>query len=118
MSDHSPRPGRAAATFLSCLLAMPTAAYLLPGIEAQRPEQAVAVGLLLAVAYLVLRPALRLVSLPIGCLTMGLSNFAIDMGLIALCGRMIDGFSVAGPLDAALAAILVNAAVMIAGGFR
>jgi putative membrane protein len=120
MSDHQPRLGRATATFVCCVLAVPTIAYfhILPGITAERPEQALAVGILLAAAYLVIRPVVRLISLPIGCLTLGLSNFAIDIGLILLCGRAVAGFSVSGVWDAALAALLINAVVAIAGGFR
>ena len=54
--------------------------------------------------------------MPIGCLTFGLSTFAIDVGLIYGCAYFLDGFAVPKLLDAVLAAILVNAACWIVGG--
>lgn len=105
-------------TFICCIAAMTTCPYLLPGVEAAEPMAAVAAGTLLGLAYLLLRPVLRILTLPIGCLTLGLFNLAIDVGLIWMCSRMIDGFSVATVLDAFFSALLVNAACAIAGGFR
>ena len=59
--------------FLCCLLAMPTCAYMLEGIQAESLKEAVFAGTLLGVAHLFLRPALRILSAPIGCLTLGCS---------------------------------------------
>lgn len=112
------RQGRTFITFLCCVLAMPTCTYILPGISAAEPVQAVTAGVLLGVAYLVLRPVMRLVTLPLGCLTFGLFNLVIDVGLIYLSASFIEGFTVAGFLPALLAAILVNAICAVVGGFR
>ena len=105
-------------TFVACVLSMTTLPYILPGVTAADPVQALTAGTLLGVAYLILRPAMRLLTLPVGCLTLGLFNLAIDVGLIWLCGEMIDGFEVAGIMDALLSAVLVNSVCAIAGGFR
>ena len=109
---------RTAITFIGCTLAVPTATYLLPGLAAEEPIQAVAAGVILGLAYLVVRPAARLLTLPLGCLTLGLFNFVIDIGLIYLCHYFIPGFTVDSPLTALLTAIFVNLVCAIAGGFR
>lgn len=103
--------------FLSCLLALPLCAEMLPGITAHPLSSAVVAGALLGAAYLLLRPVLRLLTLPIGCATLGLSGFAIDMALILLVARYVPGFSVAGLPWAALTALLVNGLTLITGGF-
>lgn len=105
-------------TFMCCVLAMATCPYLLPGIQAAEITAAVAAGTLLGLGYLLLRPAMRILTLPLGCLTLGIFNLAIDVGLIWLCGQLIDGFTVATIVDALLAAVLVNSACAIVGGFR
>lgn len=117
MSDQG-KHGKTFATFLACVLSMTTLPYILPGVTAADPVQALTAGTLLGVAYLILRPALRLLTLPVGCLTLGLFNLAIDVGLIWGCGQLIDGFAVASLTDALLSAVLVNAICAISGGFR
>ena len=99
--------------FFCCLLAIPTCVYGFGLLYAEEPYFAVAAGALLGCAHLVLRPLLRFVTRPIGCLTFGLSTFAIDVGLIYGCAYFLDGFAVPKLLDAVLAAILVNAACWI-----
>ena len=57
---------------------------------------------------------LRLLSAPIGCVTLGLSGMVIDVGLIYLCGRLVEGFDVPGPLYAVLTAVLINVICAVA----
>lgn len=118
MSDQKVRNGRTFVTFLCCVLAVPTCAHLMPGVQAPDLTQAVAAGALLGACYLILRPILRLVTLPLGCLTLGLFNVAIDVGLILACSHLIEGFSVDTPLTALLISLFVNAMIAITGGFR
>lgn len=112
------KQGKTWITFLCCILSMVTVPYLLEGITVAEPSQAVAAGTLLGLAYLLLRPILRLLTLPVGCLTLGLFNLVIDVLLIYGCSSLIDGFYVATVIDALLAAILVNSMCGIVGGFR
>ncbi|MBQ2956105.1 MAG: phage holin family protein [Clostridia bacterium] len=112
------KQGRVFITFLCCIMAMVTLPYLLPGVNAAETGASIAAGTLLGLAYLILRPAMRLLTLPIGCLTLGLFNLVIDVGLIWGCGQLIDGFTVAGVMDAVLSAVLVNSLCAIVGGFR
>ena len=90
--------------FLCCLLAVPTVAIMMGEYT----------GALLGAAHLVLRPVLRLLSAPLGCLTLGLSGMVIDVGLIYACGHLVKGFAVPGPLYAVLTALLINAICAVA----
>ena len=112
------RQGKTFITFMCCVLSMATLPYLLPGVTAAEPAQAVAAGVLLGLAYLVLRPVMRILTLPVGCLTLGLFNLVIDVGLIYLSSQVIDGFMVDGIMNAILSAVLVNSVCAIVGGFR
>ena len=112
------RPGGIAVTFLCCVLGVPTCAKLIPGIAAADVMAGLQAGVLLGVAYLLLRPALKLLTLPIGCLTLGLTNFAIDVGLLYGCACLIEGFSVENVIAAVGTAVLINGISAFAGGFK
>lgn len=112
------KQGKTFITFMCCVLSMATLPYLLPGVTAAEPQAAVAAGVILGLAYLVLRPLMRILTLPVGCLTLGIFNFVIDVGLIYLSTHLIDGFMVDGIMSAVLSAVLVNSVCAIVGGFR
>ncbi len=117
-SPREAKPGDIAVTFLCCVLGVPTCAKILPGIVAADVMASLQAGVLLGVAYLLLRPGLKLLTLPIGCLTLGLTNFAIDVGLLYGCAYLIEGFSVESVVAAIGTALLINASSAFAGGFR
>ena len=104
--------------FLSCVLAMPLCATMMPGVYAQPLSSAVVAGTLLGILYLLVRPLLRLLTFPIGCLTLGLSGFVLDAGLIFVLHQFVPGFGVAGFEWAALCALLVNGLCLITGGTK
>lgn len=115
MSSNHHSGGRNTLVFLCCLLAMPTATMLLPGIVTDSLEHAVLAGALLGFAHLLIRPILRFISAPIGCLTLGLFGLVIDVALIYGCAYFVEGFAITSWTQAVLAAILVNAMCMIVG---
>ena len=112
--------GRWTIIFLCCTLAVPTVAVIMGLYEGplttERLTPALATGALLGLAHLVLRPILRLISAPLGCLTLGLFGLVIDVGLIYACGALVEGFEVPGPLYAVLTAVLINAVCAVAAG--
>lgn len=116
------RGGRHTIVFLCCTLAVPTVGGMMglydgvPTLEQMAP--ALATGALLGLAHLILRPVLRLVSAPLGCLTLGLFGMVIDVGLIYLCDHFVAGFTVPGLLYAVLTAILINTICAVAAGRR
>ena len=93
--------------FLTCVLAVPTCGVLTGEIilPAERVAQ-----------IALLRPILRLLTAPLGCLTLGLFGLVIDVGLIYLCGALVEGFAVSGLLCAALTAVCINAICALCGG--
>ena len=116
------RGGRWTIIFLCCTLAVPTVAMMMgvydavPTLELLTP--ALATGALLGIAHLVLRPILRVLSAPLGCMTLGLFGMVIDVGLIYACDHLVEGFTVPGPLYAVLTAVLINAICAVAAGRR
>lgn len=94
--------------FWCCLFGVPVCTQILPGVRAEALSGALIAGALLGAVYLIVRPLLRLLSMPVGCLTLGLSNFAIDCALFYLLPRFIPGFYVAGLEWAALGALLIS----------
>lgn len=113
-------PPRRTIIFLTCLLSVPTLYFILypdlraADIKAYIPH--LAVGALLGICHLILRPILRLISAPIGCLTLGLIGSVIDIGLIYLSAGFVKGFKVPSLFFAVLAALMINLICVLAGG--
>ena len=124
MRRISARPSRGFVVMATCMLAVPTVACIMQfiSIRSQRDlELAVPyliVGAALGLAHLILRPLLRLITAPLGCLTFGLSGTVIDVGLIYLSARVLPAFQVPSLLYALLTAILINGICAFAAGRR
>ena len=69
---------KSAIVFACCLLAMPTCVKLLDGFHAENMESALVMGALLGALHVAVRPILRVVSIPLGCLTLGLIQPLIE----------------------------------------
>ena len=109
---------KSAIVFACCLLAMPTCVQLLDGFHAENMESALVMGALLGALHVAVRPILRVVSVPLGCLTLGLIQPLIDLALLYLCDHAVAGFSITSPLHAVIAVMLVNTISFIAAGRR
>ena len=122
MRKSSARPSRSIVVMLTCILAVPTVACIMKFLSIHdQAELKLAVpyfivGAALGVAHLILRPLLRLITAPLGCLTFGLSGTVIDVGLIYLSARVLPTFQVPSLLYALLTAILINAVCAILTG--
>jgi putative membrane protein len=104
---------RPSITFWCCVLAVPTLTKLTDGIRCDSLYLALLAGTALGVIYLLIRPILRILTLPIGCLTLGLFGFVLDAGLIYLMGEYLPGFHVASLEWALLAALFISAVQVI-----
>ena len=113
---------RTTLVFLTCLLAVPTVASILYGEPRSLDMDALApyltTGAALGVMHLLVRPLLRIITAPLGCITFGLSGTVIDVGLIYLSARLVRGFQVPEFLYALLTALLINAVVAFVGNRR
>ena len=116
------RGGRWTIIFLACTLAVPTVAAMMgayagtPTVEQLAP--ALVAGGLLGLAHLFLRPLLRVVFAPLGCLTLGLFGMVIDVGLLYGSGLLVKGFEVPGLLYAVVTALVINGVCAITTGRR
>ena len=72
----------------------------------------------LGIAHLILRPLLRIITAPLGCLTFGLSGTAIDVLLIYIADRFVKDFDVPGFMFALLTALLINTVTAFVGARR
>ena len=122
MRRSSARPSRSVVVMLTCVLAAPTVACIMELLTIRNQAELrlatpyLIVGAALGVAHLILRPLLRLITAPLGCLTFGLSGTVIDVGLIYLSARVLPTFQVPSLLYALLTAILINAICAILTG--
>ena len=124
MRRSSARPSRSIVVMLTCILAAPTVACIMQFISIHNQADLklaapyLIVGAALGMAHLILRPLLRLITAPLGCLTFGLSGTVIDVALIYLSARALPTFQVPSLLYALLTAILINGICAFAGGRR
>ena len=124
MRRSSARPSRSFVVMATCILAVPTVACIMQFISIHSQAELklavpyLIVGAALGIAHLILRPVLRLITAPLGCLTFGLSGTTIDVGLIYLSARVLPTFQVPSLLYALLTAILINGICAFAGGRR
>ena len=122
MRKSSARPSRSIVVMLTCILAAPTVACIMEFMTIRNQAELklalpyLVVGAALGVAHLILRPLLRLITAPLGCLTFGLSGTVIDVGLIYLSARVLPTFQVPSLIYALLTAILINAVCAILTG--
>ncbi len=111
--------GRKTLTFLCCLLAVPACCKLMaPHIVADSLETAVLAGALLGVAYLLVRPVMRILTIPIGCLTLGTFGLVIDGALFMALPHLVQGLHVESFLWAMIAGFLVNCMCLAVGGSK
>ncbi len=104
---------------LVCIFAVPTVACLMNELRWEFDPKTwlpfLVVGAILGLAHIILRPVLRLITLPLGCLTFGLSGTVIDVALIYFSGRFVRGFEVPGLLYALLTAVVINVVSGVVG---
>lgn len=85
-------------------------AYLLPGIHLSGFKAALLTAVVLGLINAVIKPVLKLLTLPLTIMTLGLFSLVLNALLIMLTARLVPGFQVQGFLWA-LAFSLVLAVV-------
>lgn len=83
-------------------------AYILPGVEVDSYATALWVAVVVGLLFLLLKPILVILTLPVTILTLGLFLFVINAALILIANSWIDGFSVSGFWTALLFSILLS----------
>jgi len=82
--------------FLLNGLAVVLTAYLLPGVDVTDYWTALIVALVLAIANLIVKPILVILTIPITILTLGLFLLVINALIILMADYFVDGFIVDG----------------------
>lgn len=82
--------------------------YYLPGIHVADYKVALIVAIVLAILNVTLRPILKLISLPITLLTLGLFAFIVNGFVFWLVTKIVSGFTVDTFWWAVLGAIIVS----------
>jgi len=91
-------------------LAIVITAYLLPGVHLSGIKAALLTAIVLGLINAIIKPVLKLLTLPLTIMTMGLFSLVINALLIMLTAKLVPGFQVQGFLWA-LAFSLVLALV-------
>lgn len=106
--SHPSGLSKRALAFVACVVGVPLCAYIMPGVHVEPTYMSIMLGLILGLFFLIVRPILKLLTIPIGCLTMGLFSLVLDTGAIYLLSEYLPGFSLDGPEWAlAIAGILM-----------
>lgn len=77
-------------------LAVVLTAYLLPGVDVTDYWTAIIVALVLAIANVIVKPVLIVLTIPITILTLGLFLLVINALIILIADYFVDGFTVDG----------------------
>ena len=80
--------------------------WLAPGLAGV--EATVIAVLVLAVVNEIIRPIVKLLALPITCLTLGLFSFVINAAMFWIVGQIVPGFHVRGFIAPLFASIVMG----------
>ncbi len=84
------------------------AAYLLPQVSVDAPLTALWVALVLGVLNSTLKPILKLLTLPINFMTLGLFGLLINLLILYVATLIVPGFAIAGILGYVLFSLVMG----------
>lgn len=87
------------------------------GIEVESWKAAFLASIVLGIINLVVRPVIKVLTLPITLLTLGLFSFVINTLLFWMASFFVEGFEVEGFIAAFLGALIMTVANWILGWF-
>jgi putative membrane protein len=90
-------------------------AYIVPGVEIGGLGSAIIAAILIAVVNGTVGFILRILTLPLNFLTLGLVSFIITVLMVRLVDYMMTGFNTSGFIAAAILAIVVAVIQMLLG---
>ncbi len=70
------------------------ASLLVSGISYSTWKALILMGLVLVLAHTIIKPIIKIITLPISIITLGLFSLVINAGLFWFAGNIISGFSV------------------------
>lgn len=103
-------------TWLFSSLSLLVGAYLLPSVSVESFGVALIVAFLLGLVSVTLKPILKLLTLPINILTLGLFGLVVNGVLILLVDSLVSGFEVGGLFSAILLSLITCFMMAVFGG--
>jgi putative membrane protein len=101
---------------IASVIAVFIGAYIVPGVSVT-PVSACVLVVLLGVINMFFRPIIRLLTLPLNILTLGLFSLVVNAGIIMLLAKVIPDFHVATFWTAFFFALLVSLVTAFLGAF-
>ena len=95
-------------TWLLSAAALFVAARVVPGVEIASFKVALVAALVLGLVNAFVRPVVKLLTLPVTLVTLGLFLLVVNGAMIGLAAWLVDGFSVNGLIPGVLMAIVVT----------
>lgn len=89
-------------------VAIVVAAYLVPNVTVESFGVALIVAIVLGLINISIKPALKLITLPLNILTLGLVGILINTLLIMLADRLVEGFTVTSLVPALIFGIVLG----------
>lgn len=89
------------------IVAVWVATYIVPGVSYTNLKALVIFALVLAALNTFIKPILKIITLPINIITLGLFSLVINTGMVLLAAKLVDGFMVSGFVSAFLCALVV-----------
>ncbi|NRH20651.1 phage holin family protein [Candidatus Gracilibacteria bacterium] len=97
-------------------LAVVIAAYITPGVVVDGYLTAIIVAFVLAIVNSTIGPFLKVLTLPLNILTLGLFSLIINVLMVLLVAKIVPGFGVNGFFTAMIFAIVLALISMVFGG--
>lgn len=98
---------------IACALAVWLTTLIIPGASLTSYGAVAAMAVLLWLINFSIRPVLKVLTIPIGCLTLGLSSLLIDVFCVWAADELISGITLGSFWGYALAALLASIATSL-----
>lgn len=98
---------------IACALAVWLTTLIIPGASFTSYGAVAAMAVLLWLINFSIRPVLKVLTIPIGCLTLGLSSLLIDVFCVWAADALISGITLGSFWGYALAALLASVATSL-----
>lgn len=89
-------------------LVIMVAAWIIPGISVEGFASAMIIAVVLGLINTFIRPVLKIVTLPINIVTLGLFSLVLNALLLMLAGHITPGFTVSGFWSAFFGSIIIS----------
>lgn len=84
-----------------------TVSYLVPGFKFETIWTAVVTAIVIGIVNTLIKPVLQIITLPISILTLGISAFLLNVGLLYGVSKIVPGFEINRFSTAIIASILM-----------